>query len=173
MKCPKCKDIELSKKAFHSPFACPQCEGMWLASDQLTQWTAHTESLSEMAVANETDYRTGLCPEGHGLMIRAKFDMENPFYLEKCLHCSGIWFDKGEWHRVVQAHLAENIDIIWSTAWQRKQRLEREKDKYLEINRTLLGVELYEAILALSSRLRQHPERLRAIAFLQQQVLGK
>lgn len=129
MKCPKCRGIDLERKAFNSPYVCQACEGMWLHSDQFSLLADSTEAVAPDNTPNDKDNMTGLCPEGHGVMTRAKVDVESPFYLEKCLHCGGIWFDKGEWHRVAQARLAENIDVIWSAAWQRKQRLEKAEEK--------------------------------------------
>ncbi len=55
------------------------------------------------------DDKTGLCPEGHGIMVRAKIDVEDPFYLEKCTHCGGIWFDSGEWQQIAQHQLIESL----------------------------------------------------------------
>lgn len=173
MKCPKCRETDLDKASFNEPYVCQSCEGMWVHSDQMSQWPETSEMLADIIAAGDTDHKTGLCPEGHGIMIRARVDVEKPFYLEKCLHCNGIWFDQGEWQRVVQNHLAETIDMIWCTAWQRKQRLEKEQEKYLELNKSLLGEEVFEEIMALASRLAHHPQKLRAVAFLQNQVLGR
>jgi len=65
-----------------------------------------TEITPEGMGHDDTDNRTGPCPSGHGIMIRAKVDIDEPFYLEKCTTCGGIWFDHGEWLRIVENNFA-------------------------------------------------------------------
>ncbi len=174
MNCPKCKEIKLKKSGYNSPYVCKACDGMWIQPDQITQLANISEEIAADSAGNKSnDERTGVCPSGHGIMIRAKVDMEEPFYLEKCTACGGVWFDKGEWHRIAQTKLAENLDNIWSKSWQRKHRKEKDREKFHEINRGLLGNKVFQAILDLSAQLKQHPEKDRAIALLQHEVYEK
>jgi Zn-finger nucleic acid-binding protein len=171
MKCPKCKTKELSKPGFSAPYLCEACAGMWLLSGQLAELPDATiEPLDAEAAVGDSDDKTGLCPSGHGVMIRAKVDIDEPFYLEKCTACGGIWFDKGEWQRIAENHLADNLSNIWSRSWQRKQGQERNRERFLGMNKKLLGVELYDAVMALATQLKDHPEKDRAVALLQQEI---
>ena len=107
MNCPKCKTTELHKHGFDSPFYCKQCGGMWLESEKLREFMeTSSEFHNEESGNSEHDERTGLCPSGHGIMIRARIDADEPFYLEKCSQCGGIWFDRGEWQKIVRGNFA-------------------------------------------------------------------
>ncbi len=173
MNCPKCKDIDLIKKDYNAQYVCEVCGGLWLEFDNLPGFferlsTEENDELKE----NINDERTGLCPSGHGIMIRAKIeDISEPFFLEKCSSCGGIWFDNDEWQRILMNNLAENLNEIWCSAWQSKQRKHKSRISYLESNKKLLGENVFEKILQLSALLKTHPEKGRAIALLQHEII--
>lgn len=172
MKCPKCKHRDLRKRSFPEPYDCPECGGIWVRKEDLSRvddilFEAADDTISENKAH---DLKTGTCPEGHGIMIRAKVEDESFFYLERCSTCGGIWFDKGEWQRVAGSHFLNNLADFWLLSWQRKQRQEKNRRQYLQQNEKLLGTELFNSILALSENLKQHPKKNRALAFLQQEI---
>ena len=172
MKCPKCKTVELKKPGYNSPHFCEACGGMWLMAGELSELPDMTLEQIENAPAPDShDQKTGMCPSGHGIMIRAKVDIDEPFFLEKCTACGGIWFDKGEWQRIAENNLAENLSNIWSVSWQRKQSKEKNRESFLSMNQTLLGDPVFAAIMALAEDLKDHPEKDRAIALLQREAL--
>ncbi len=80
----------------------------------------------------EVDAVTGLCPEGHGLMTRARVVTDDTFFLDRCIGCGGIWFDRGEWEKVASAHLVEEIAAFWTKAWQSRQRETSRQKEYLQ-----------------------------------------
>jgi Zn-finger nucleic acid-binding protein len=103
-------------------------------------------------------------------MIRARVDIDEPFYLEKCVACGGIWFDKGERRKIIEGNFTEHLKDLWSRSWQSKQRKEQSRTRFLEINEEVLGKEVFQAIIELAEQLKQHPEKGRAIALLQQEI---
>ena len=174
MKCPKCKTIELSKRQFKDPLSCPDCGGVWVASNDIAKLSdifQHTEPPLPSKGHESHDHQTGLCPNGHGLMLRARVDVEDPFYLERCTRCGGIWFDEGELSTLAHAHLFEHLTEFWTLSWQRKQREEKDRDAFVALNRKLLGDEVVDRIHDLASRLKDHPEKMRALALLRQEVI--
>lgn len=118
------------------------------------------------------DQKTGVCPEGHGIMIRARIEVEEPFYLERCSRCGGIWFDAGELEKIITHNLVGNLSDFWCKSWQSRRRKERSRSNYLESNRKLLGDDVFDEVMKLSEILGQHPEKGRAIALLQQEVMS-
>ncbi len=171
MKCPKCKTTELEKSEYNSPFFCQECKGIWSPkTENLSLPDITIESIDD-GLATENDRKTGLCPSGHGIMIRAQVNIDEPFYLEKCTACGGIWFDKGEWQRIAENNLSDNLNIIWSNSWQREQRKRKNRKSFLETNQKLLGEQIFNEIMKLSEKLKDHPEKDRAIALLQQEVI--
>jgi len=171
MKCPKCRSSELKKPNYHSPFFCEKCGGMWLLNVERSDLPEITIDPADIDLdSDDHDKKTGICPSGHGIMIRAKVDIGEPFYLEKCTICGGIWFDRGEWQRVAENNLAENLSHIWSRSWQRKQSQEKNRGSFLKLNQKLLGDPIFQAIMELANELKDHPEKGRAIALLQQEI---
>ncbi|TWI76807.1 TFIIB-like protein [Desulfobotulus alkaliphilus] len=171
MKCPKCKTAVLKKSAYNSQYFCDQCKGMWLVKMKSSSLTdISIETIDNDTVA-DNDSKTGLCPSGHGLMIRAKVDIDEPFYLERCTACGGIWFDNGEWLRIAENNLSDNLSIIWSKSWQRNQSRIKNRNSFLETNKKLLGEQVFREVMELSETLKNHSEKDRAIALLQQEIL--
>lgn len=171
MNCPKCKGRLSEKKKYNAPCLCEQCGGMWIQTKQLRNLSALPDEL-ETPLSDQENYdrQTGMCPEGHGIMLRSKVDVDDPFYLEKCTACGGIWFDNGEWQRVSRTAFAENLENLWCRSWQRRQREKKNRDAFLEMNRDLLGEDIFQRIVELSGLLRNHPESTRAVALLQQEI---
>lgn len=172
MKCPKCKDAVLKQSKSKSPYTCQECGGKWILDKEVAK---ASETVMEKADADapdksSADSRTGLCPSGHGIMLRAKVNIESPFYLEKCSGCGGIWFDKGEWERLVESHLIDNLSEFWTLSWQRKQQKEKNRESFLKLNRQVLGEDLFEAVMTLAKSLKDHPEKIRALALLKQEI---
>ncbi len=171
MKCPKCKTIELKKSGYNSPYFCDKCKGMWLSNIENSNLPDITiENIADDSVT-DNDNKTGLCPSGHGVMIRAKVDIDEPFYLERCTACGGIWFDNGEWLRIAENNLSDNLSIIWSKSWQRNQSKTKNRNSFLETNQKLLGEQIFNEVMELSEKLKSHPEKDRAIALLQQEII--
>jgi Zn-finger nucleic acid-binding protein len=171
MDCPKCKTIQLRTPQPKSPSFCKQCGGMWMANLGASDFIeAVTEICPKKIAGNDSDKKTGVCPFGHGIMMRAKVDIDEPFYLEKCTTCGGIWFDQGEWLRIVENNFVENLSNIWSEAWQRKHRKEKNRDFFLTMNQKVLGENVFRMIVDLAEVLKNHPEKDRAIALLHQEI---
>ncbi len=143
MNCPKCKTIDLRKRGFDSPFNCHKYGGMWLESEKIPKFIESSGNV-EIVDSGEglNDDKTGICPEGHGIMIRAKIDIEEPF-----------------------------LKVFWCKSWQNRQRKQKSRANYLERNRRLLGDNVFEEIMKLSEVLKDHPEKGRAVALLQQEII--
>ncbi|RUM36704.1 MAG: hypothetical protein DSY50_01860 [Desulfobulbus sp.] len=171
MNCPKCKTVELRKRGYDSPANCYKCGGMWLGRKQLPQFIEHADSgINESGGTGHHDEITGLCPSGHGIMIRARIDIDQPFYLEKCPTCGGIWLDYGEWEKIVSNRLVEHLHEFWCQSWQAKQRKDKQRVNFLESNRQILGDQVFREVMNLSELLKEHPEKGRALALLQQEI---
>lgn len=173
MNCPKCKGESLTKKNFQEPYTCKKCGGMWIRTDEINKLNdcCQTFESSDIINSEQNDKQAGLCPSGHGIMLRARIDLAESFYLERCTSCGGIWFDKGEWQLISEHELHNNIEEFWSQSWQKKHRIEKSREDYINLNRKFLGDNLLESILKFSEELRGHPEKNRALALLTQEVI--
>lgn len=170
MDCPKCKGVKLEKNDSSKPHWCPVCGGVWVSMSDFSQSFEEDINVSKFDPASY-DGKTGLCPSGHGIMIRAKIDGDYDFYLERCSHCGGVWFDHGEWQQIAKHHLVENLSNFWSSGWQRKKQQEKERESFIDLNKKLMGDEIVHMILKLGDLLKDHPEKTRAMALLKQEIL--
>lgn len=160
--CPKCRNVALVPLLGAKVLKCPNCKGAWLSKDQ-----AKLEAVGALLGTDSTvrpgfnpDARTGLCPNGHGILLRARVEHDEPFFLERCPDCHGVWFDKGEWAQVAQLHLMEHLEQLWDPAfrWRSKQPEEAEA-----LQRDL-GTSTFEALHALSLALKERSPRVQAAA---------
>jgi Zn-finger nucleic acid-binding protein len=169
MECPKCKGVKLEKTDLSKPYWCPVCGGVWVSMEEISRPFAED---IDPALFDSLHYdgKTGLCPLGHGIMIRAKIEGDYDFYLERCSHCGGVWFDHGEWQQIAKHKLVDNLSHFWTAAWQRKNMQEKEREIFIDRNKTLIGEEIVEKILELGKILKNHPEKSRALALLKQEI---
>lgn len=181
-RCPKCENAQLvpshpsdpGERAGVRALSCRQCNGMWLPRPEAERLVQHPPAISEAtmgqasppALAPNADRRTGPCPFGHGLMGRARVELDSPFYLERCLLCGGVWFDAGEWQRLATSHLLGSLLEFWTPAWRWRSQQEKARKGARERLSARLGPELFEKLQALAAALDNHPARDEALAFL-------
>ena len=186
--CPKCREETLER---HEPMVyrrpkgpppihparCTRCHGFWLTRDQVAEVEARGGQLElEPADApppdHQLDRRTGLCPDCGRILVRAPIeeDLEEEveaFYLDRCAHCGGIWFDAGEWRELAGEPVAEDLSRLWDPEWRRHRLEDRNRRAYLARLQERLGPELFEAVEELIWRLRAEPDKkAAALAYL-------
>jgi Zn-finger nucleic acid-binding protein len=171
--CPKCKTTELEPPPGRASrlLRCDVCHGTWFPEDE-----ARLEAVAGLLAADSTirpggdeDRRTGLCPEGHGILIRALVQVEDPFHLERCSVCHGIWFDKGEWNRLAESHLLDHLERLWDPA-MRFSAMKVEDPRQDLVRR--IGSPAVEMIETLATALRSHDAESTsaALAYLEREL---
>ncbi len=177
--CPKCRDVELSNPGGRALrlLRCTECRGTWMPKDE-----ARLEAVGSLLSADSTigptdssDGRTGLCPEGHGILIRTRVVAEPGFFLERCAVCHGIWFDKGEWNALAQSHLLEHLDELWDPAFRHRVRAasgDADARTQLEVD---LGLKVFQGLEVLATSLKDLSPRQRnaALAYLRESVFAE
>src|SRR5450432_301916 len=148
---------------------CPSCSGFWVPPEVVAV-AASVELLGKLdtppSQAPGQEKRTGQCPDGHGLLRRARVTFHAPYFLERCARCGGVWFDAGEWSRAAADGLLTNLSEVWSPAW-RKQLSDEQSHASLEVDlRAKLGGELFDLLHAVANRLEAHEHRGVALAYL-------
>jgi len=177
--CPKCasqllvpvEGVRASSGA--SALKCPTCSGFWVPPEVVPLPASLTELSKQDTRPAHTrleTQRTGQCPEGHGLLRRARVTFHDPYFLERCARCGGVWFDAGEWSRAVADDLLGNLSEVWSPAW-RKHLSDQQSHDSLEIDlRAKLGSDLFSALRSLADQLEAHPQRGVALAYLSERL---
>lgn len=170
------------------PARCTRCHGFWLTRDQVAEVEARGGALElEPADAppdHELDRRAGLCPDCGRILARAPIEERreeraagepaagpagegDAFYLDRCAHCGGIWFDAGEWRELAGEAVAEDLSRLWDPEWRRHRLEERNRRAYLARLDERLGPELLEAVEEVITLLRTEPEKkAAALAYL-------
>ena len=170
--CPKCRDVDLiplRDDVYHNQMKfCRKCQGLWLYKEALSFADGPIPSLptDEAGHDDDADRKAGLCPFGHGVLIRARVDTEPAFFLDRCSTCGGIWFDRGELHLVAMAGLTEQLPDLWSPEWRRERRRERDRLEYLEDMKSKIGDGLFQRLTNLVEVLRENPLKRQVLDFL-------
>jgi hypothetical protein len=112
--------------------------------------------LDEDTIAPESDQRNGLCPEGHGILARAKASWTRPFFVERCVVCSGIWLDAGDWKRLSAEHLLEHIEDLWLPTWRKQMQEKHSAAQLHEMIEQRIGTDLLARIEDVASELAVH-----------------
>ena len=179
--CPKCRTpslerVSLSRRTLglaSQPQRCRSCKGLWL-DGHLEEAPALLKIIGDLQPAGgeneaEGDALAGLCPEGHGILTRARVGGEGGFFLDRCSRCSGVWFDAGELARVAQQRLLDSLDELWTSAWQRQQRQRLSRQRYLQSLEAELGEDLLERLVRLAQEIRESRHREQILAFLREE----
>lgn len=178
MYCPKCKNSALISPTHllasgdPQPRTCPRCGGVWLTVKDQRDWEQLLDHIHDLKGPDKperqvADGQTGLCPEGHTILTRAKVDLEPPFYLERCSKCGGVWFDQGELRRLFENHMVELLPSFWSFREQLQRERKRVHDSDQARLREKIGDDLYDRIGALAREMRDHPDQSEALAYFE------
>ncbi|MEB3273808.1 MAG: zf-TFIIB domain-containing protein [Prochlorothrix sp.] len=156
---------------------CPDCEGIWIASDDYDAWQGQqtpiepTPDQLEQSVDIDFqpapyDAKAALCPACNHYLSRAKVNWARPFFVERCPNCGGIWCDRGEWAILERLGLHRTIPVLFTQEWQaqvrRHETLEQEKQATID----KLGPEVAAQIFALAEVLENHPNGDFGVAYL-------
>lgn len=181
MHCPCCQTSTLKRARLDENLAvhaCPTCDGQWVSSYDYWHWLEwqpsgrkikphHSVDLNDTMQVSD-NRRASFCPECHHLMRRARVGHGLEFYLDRCSHCGGSWFDKGEW-AILQAHnIHDKVHLVFSESWQSQIRQAEFNRVLEETYRSALGDEDYTHALRIRAWLEQHPHRDYILSVLNQ-----
>jgi Zn-finger nucleic acid-binding protein len=172
-RCPKCGASALNAVEQTIVLRCHQCSGFWVPPLAFNE-PGIVELLKERdlrpAKPLEQDHRTGPCPEGHGLLRRARVTNEDPFFLERCGRCGGVWFDPGEWSRLADAKLLADVTNLWSPAWREHLSEEQNRASLAADLRQKLGNDTFEQLEKLADSLSEQSLGALALAYLRERL---
>ncbi|MBT9314993.1 zf-TFIIB domain-containing protein [Leptothoe spongobia TAU-MAC 1115] len=158
--------------------ACDSCEGQWVSSYDYWHWLEWQAGSGKIKSCQSSDWsetlkasdnrRASFCPECHHLMRRAKVGHGLEFYLDRCSHCGGNWFDKGEWGILKAHNIHDKVHLVFSEPWQSQLRQAEFNRVLEETYRSALGDEDYSEALKIRAWLEQHPHRDYILSVLNQ-----
>lgn len=182
MHCPKCKselvngilsDMLLTKH-------CQECSGDWIPGANYRGWRQPSTDISADAIVKQSydipytpsslDDKTVPCPDCGRILSRGKIPLKQPFYVEHCLTCGGIWCDRGEWDILEQLNLHQNIPKIFSSAWQAQVRANHLNELERQAVIEKVGVDIAQRVFDLAEILAKHPNGDFAAAYLMRRI---
>lgn len=166
MKCPKC-DGELAD-GIRGTRKCTTCGGMFIPG-ALVAFVDDGDVATPAAPPQDYDAKGGQCPVDRTILSRAEIDLGSghaPLHLERCSSCRGVWFDRGEWSLLAERQMLENIDQLWTAEWRTRQRRLRNEREYERRQREELGDALFAELRSVAEKLKDHPRRSQALAYL-------
>jgi len=176
MKCPVCKTDTLGEIVLLEELPanqCSQCNGVWMPSNAFLAWkrTQPGDFVEKKGVISidpswEVD-ELKLCPASGHILMRYKIFPDSEFYLDRCRHCNGIWFDKREWDVLVDRNLHDNLNEFFTHVWQDKLHAAETKRNMEKLYLQKFGGADYEHVQKVREWLKDHPKRSMLLAFLQ------
>lgn len=175
MQCPNC-DTPLSAPILtkNDPpvLGCQTCHGVWIDSTVYLAWVAGraVPPAVELTIDNTTVADTQnlkLCPTCRRFLTRYHILPGARFFVERCAHCNGVWFDEGEWEIARRHGLQDRINSLFTQPWQDQVRAVEARHSLEHIYLERFGAEDYQRVRDVRAWLDSHPQRGTLLAFLQ------
>ncbi|MDQ1919174.1 zf-TFIIB domain-containing protein [Massilia pseudoviolaceinigra] len=148
---------------------CKDCHGAWVELERYRLWRKRTPQLAapeydgEISQASEP---ARVCPNTGRLMTRLKVSNDNPLRLDYSAMAQAVWFDKGEWERVLAMGLHDQLDAIVSERWQSDLKRAAARERAEHAMRLRFGDDAYEQLVHMRAWLAQQPNQSDMMAFL-------
>ncbi|HEY1017012.1 MAG TPA: zf-TFIIB domain-containing protein [Herpetosiphonaceae bacterium] len=167
MDCPICEKTELRAIDLEPALPahqCPSCAGVFLLSSTYRDWVFALPPADPPASADPAppEWRAEppgakCCPRCAHLLLRYRVSVEIPFSLDLCGHCNSVWLDAGEWERLKQRQLHDDIHHMFTDAWQRRLRIALRRAALGQIYAGKFGDADYAEIRRIRAWLEAHP----------------
>lgn len=174
MKCPVCKTASLKETTLAEDLpahTCTQCGGTWIDSNPYHHWRSQRAASPQQPGRSpfnpqwDTD-ELKLCPNCQRMMARYKIFPDVAYYLDRCNHCNGIWFDKNEWEALAERNLQDDLHEFFTHPWQDRLREQEAAHKMEKIYISKFGEVDYALIQNIRGWLRDHPQSQMLLAYL-------
>ncbi len=153
-------------------YHCTDCGGYWICSRDYHNWLEIKgkilEEKDEYDVSLKADdiFKAKLCPECRRIMTKYRVGHGLQFKLDICGSCNGFWMDKNEWEILKSKNLHDEINIIYTRAWQKKVKNEENQEKLKQVIEKRLGKGIFEKADEFKEWLNQQAEKDMILAYL-------
>jgi len=174
MNCPQCKGYQLEPKELEPGLvagSCTKCQGALVSLMNYRFWADQQEftkanAIETNVVETEDNKKAQVCPKCAKLMTKFQIGADSSNRLDLCTGCDEAWLDSGEWKLLKQMDLADKLPKIFTDAWQRNIRLERQEKIHKKRYEKLLGETDFAKLDAFKQWLDQHPEKAQIKQYL-------
>lgn len=161
MNCPNCPCQALAPTALEPGLiaaGCQTCGGTLLPLMNYRYWLDHNPQLNpQNCEAAHESPGAKICPKCSKLMTKYLLGVESKNRLDLCAHCDEVWLDAGEWVLVREMNLHTLLPKVFTDAWQKNIRHQRQAQKLREHYVTMMGEQDFAKVEAFKSWLDAHP----------------
>jgi Zn-finger nucleic acid-binding protein len=165
MNCPQCKGYQLEPVEIEAGLIaakCSKCNGTQLPLMNYRFWLDRFGDVEkdsvELPVAEDNN-KALACPKCARLMTKFKVGVATTHRIDLCTGCDEAWLDNGEWRLLKQLDLHDKLPKIFTDAWQRNIRIERQQNFIDQRYQTLIGEEDFARLSEFKKWLDQHSEK--------------
>lgn len=167
MHCSSCKNSQLEPQELEPGLvaaSCPSCNGALVSLMNYRFWAdRYASNSSVVESANNVDITESesvhSCPKCSRLMLKYQIGPYTNHKLDLCSACDEAWLDKGEWQLLKQLDLQGKLPKIFTDAWQRNIRKQRQEIALNERYEKLLGGESFSKVKEFRDWLLQQPNK--------------
>jgi Zn-finger nucleic acid-binding protein len=106
------------------------------------------------------------CPECRFRMVKYLVGRGLPFTIDHCHGCKGIWLDGNEWEALKKRNLHDDLNLMFTSFWQKEAQRESRKKKMEGIYVDRFGADDYADIKRIRYWLETRTNREELLAFL-------
>ncbi len=172
MMCPACGGRDFARATLDGGLpadSCKSCHGVWVELERYKDWRKSVPQVAAQEHAGEigeSNSPVRLCPVTGRIMTRVRVSHADPLLLDYSAAAQAVWFDQGEWERLVSLGLHGQLDAIVSDKWQAGLKLAASQERIERAMRVRFGDVGYERLAAMRDWLSGQPNRSEMIAFL-------
>ncbi len=166
MYCSNCKNVQLEPQELEPGLivaGCPVCQGTLVSLINYRFWH---DRYADKTVANEVEGATEVkesesvhsCPKCSRLMLKYQIGPESNHKLDLCPSCDEAWLDQGEWQLLKRLDLHGKLPKIFTDAWQRNIRKQRQENSINDRYEKLLGEDVFDRARDFKEWLYEQPQ---------------
>ena len=155
-----------------SAFQCAESQGHYITLQAYWTWLKNQpERLKHLPETPQTcpeavEPKTAkICPETGTIMVHYRVGHGFPFTIDRSI-TGGVWFDAGEWEALRARNFHDEIHLVFTAPWQNAVMRKAADQVHRKMLATRLGDDLLEELQTLRDKLKDHPSRELAMAFL-------
>ncbi|NHZ80735.1 hypothetical protein F2P44_15845 [Massilia sp. CCM 8695] len=148
---------------------CADCHGAWVELDRYRHWRKgrpHVAAPEYAGAISQVNEPVRVCASTGRLMTRIKVSNDNPLRLDYSAMAQAVWLDKGEWERLLDMGLHDQLDAIVSERWQNDLKHAASRERAEKAMRMRFGDPAYVRLAQMRTWLAAQPNHSDMIAFL-------
>ncbi len=151
---------------------CTDCGGRWICARDYHNWLEIKGDILEekdeydLTLKADDIFKAKLCPECGRIMPKYKVGRGLSFTLDICGSCNGFWLDKNEWEILKSKNLHDEINVIYTRAWQKAVQNEENQEKMKQVFEKRLGNDIFDKANDFKQWLNEQEDRDIILAYL-------